>query len=147
MMGFTYNKVDIDSSALTAWKQLLSIEEKICFESDLSDYEWYSVSDNGYIVAVFQIIDVRDQYAKNLSVLFSPARFNRYSVERKELDYAIRIMIFIFDAIVSICSGKMRKIKFHTHDTMMNIIFSRLAESHNGVKDVKKYGKWVEVEI
>ncbi|MDX8384794.1 MAG: hypothetical protein R8M45_11985 [Ghiorsea sp.] len=136
------------SDSLAVWKTRLSEEEKIVFESDLDDYQWYVVtSDDDAILAVFQVIDVRKSYAKNLSIRFNPVIFSNDFIEKEMLDQIVEVVIFIFDSIVSICSGKMETIKFHTHDKMMGLIFSRLADIHKRVKNARKYGRWVEVTI
>jgi len=121
---------------------------KIYLDSDLNDYNWYSVTSSDTVLAIFQIIDVRSSYSKNLSIYFSPEKFTRDGPNEEELDHIIKVIIFIFDSIVQICSeNKMEKVKFHTHDKLMELIFSRLAKSHKLVKNARKYGKWVEVSI
>jgi hypothetical protein len=39
----TYQKVDANDLILEDWKRYLDLTEKAIFESELSDYDWYSV--------------------------------------------------------------------------------------------------------
>jgi hypothetical protein len=69
----TYQKVDTNDLILEDWKRYLDLTEKAGFESELSDYDWYSVVENQKVIAVFQIIKVkRVKYAKNLKIIFHP---------------------------------------------------------------------------
>lgn len=53
--------------------------------------------------------------------------------------------------MLKICANvKINKIKIHTHDPLMNFIFQGLSgiyKNNGTIKDVKKYGKWVEIYL
>jgi len=144
-----YSKIKNKEDFVSEWGSHLSEEEKICLQSDLNDYEWYAVSDeNGKTLAIFQIISVLDQYSKNLNVKFSPKEFSSLLLNREDLDKVIEVIVFIFFSIIEICQDdQVKKIKLHTHDEIMGKIFSGLIDLHDGVKNIKKYGKWIEAEI
>ncbi len=137
---------EITHDDLKEWITHLSEEEKLQLKSDLDDYNWHSVTDDSkdYIRAIFQIIDVRDQYAKNLSIHFHPKT-------NKDDDDLIEIILFIFSSIVSVCSeNKLKQIKFHTHDDLMRVIFGILTDHQleNGtIVAAKKYGRWIEITL
>lgn len=144
MTNLQHSKITL--SDLNEWITHLSEEEKLQLRSDLDDYEWHSVSviDDSQIKAIFQIIDVRNHYAKNLNIRFHPTT-------SKDDENLIKIILFIFSSIVSICSdNKLKKIKFHTHDELMRVIFGILTDHQleNGtIVAAKKYGKWIEITL
>lgn len=142
MNDLTYKETN--NKHLDNWMPHLSEEEKIQLNSDLSDYEWYSIIDkNQTTVSIFQIINVRNHYSKNLDIHFSPSTKNN--------DDIIAIVIFIFESILNICSeSKIKMVKFHTHDALLHEIFIILADEYQTlyiIDSVKKYGKWIEVEL
>ncbi len=142
MNDLTYKETN--NKHLDNWMPHLSEEEKIQLNSDLSDYEWYSIIDkNQTTVSIFQIINVRDHYSKNLDIRFSPSTKNN--------DDIIAIVIFIFESILNICNeSKIKMVKFHTHDALLHEIFIILADKYQTlyiIDSVKKYGKWIEVEL
>ncbi len=137
---------EITKSNLTEWISHLSEVEKIQFDSDLDDYIWHSVTDsNNDIKAIFQIINVRDLYAKNLSIRFHP------QTDPNDQALLVDVISFIFNSIVAICSDQLiSKIKFHTHDELMIVIFGILSQHHvemENIKEAKRYGKWIEITL
>lgn len=135
---------EINKDNLESWKMLLSAEDVIKLDSDLDDYVWYSIIDEEQIVAIFQIIDVKVDYSKNIDIKFSP-------IIRREDERIIDIIVFIYESMLKICNkNKINKIKIHTHDPLMKFIFQELSTTHhnnNTIKNVKKYGKWIEIDL
>lgn len=133
------HKDDLDN-----WKTRLSAEDIIKLDSDLDDYAWYSVIENSQVIAVFQIINVIKIYSKNLDIKLSPTT-------RNDNKNNMKIIVFIYNSMLQICQNeKINKIKIHTHDPLMKFIFQELSsmdKSGNTIKNVKKYGKWVEIDL
>ncbi len=127
---------------LDSWKTRLSSEDIIKLDSDLDDYTWYSVIEDSQIIAVFQIINVIKSFSKNLDIKFSPTT-------RQENKNIVGIIIFIYESMLQICKDEkvINKIKIHTHDPLMKFLFQELSNMDKEIKSVKKYGKWVEIDL
>jgi hypothetical protein len=96
---FAFQKVNTTDLVLKDWKRYLDPTEKAIFESELSDYAWYSVVENNKVIAVFQIINVLDQYSKNLKIIFHP------DFKEDESDI-VGIILFIYKSMLDICDEK-----------------------------------------
>lgn len=142
-----YICIKLKKNNLKDWKKHLSSNQIEQLDSDLDDYVWHSVTKDKKVLAIFQIIDVLNKYAKNLDIRFHPTQ----TTQNKDDEEIINIIIFIFNSIVDICdNNKIKKFKIHTHDYLMVHIFGFLSykyEKGKIIKSAKTYGKWVEVEL
>jgi hypothetical protein len=141
----TCQKADTNDLILEDWKRYLDLTEKAIFESELSDYDWYSVVENQKVIAVFQIIKVkRVKYAKNLKIIFHP------DFKNDENDI-VEIILFIYKSMLFICSGeKIKKLKLYIDDLLIHSIFMVIAKHQAGNKDIIKvenYRKWIEIHM
>jgi len=139
---YQYQKFNDGDLILENWKDYLDPTEKAIFESELSDYEWHIVLSDNKIVAIFQIINVLDQYAKNLKIQFHPD-FNHDDCD------IISIIIFIYESMLSICEEQsIKKLKLYIDNSLIHNIFMTIATHQAENKDimkVKNYRKWIEI--
>jgi hypothetical protein len=142
---FSYQKIKQNDSILEDWKRYLDPTQKAVFESELSDFEWHAVLDGDKkIIAVFQIINVLDKYAKNLNIHFHPTF-------KKDDDNIINIIIFIYNSMLLICKKKdIKKLKLYIDDSLILNIFMIITTHQAENKDImkaKNYGKWIEIQM
>ncbi|WXU00453.1 MAG: hypothetical protein Ctma_1168 [Catillopecten margaritatus gill symbiont] len=141
---FEYQKFDSNDITLENWKGYLDPTEKAIFESELGDYEWHIVLNDSKVVAIFQIINVLDRYAKNLKIQFHPD-FNHDDND------IIGIIIFIYESMLSICDEKaIKKLKLYIDNSLIHNIFMTIATHQAENKDiieVKNYSKWIEIHM
>lgn len=131
---------------LTQWKRLLTDEEILELESEISDYEWYTLLDeDGEVLSIFQIINVLNTRAKNLQIHFNPLK----------LDYTLKnivsIIIAIYQTIIKICKDKqIYKLKMYLPLDYINRIVREIViyeAKNNRIQNHKKYTNWIELEI
>jgi hypothetical protein len=104
-VSFVYQKIEQNDLILQDWQRYLDPTENAIFESELIDFEWHAVLDGKKVIAIFQIINVLNRYAKNLKIRFHPS-FNQD-------DYNIsQIIIFIYNSMLSICNEQKVKIVY-----------------------------------
>jgi molecular chaperone GrpE (heat shock protein) len=142
-VSFAYQKVD-KGLILEDWKRYLETTEKATFDSEMNDFEWHAVLNDNKVIAIFQIINVLDQYAKNLKIHFHP------SFKQEEYDI-IQIIIFIYDSMLNICDDKgIKKLKLYIDDVLMHSIFMIIAThqaDNEDIIEVKNYSKWIEIQM
>ncbi len=141
-MSFVYQKFNADDLILEDWKRYLDPTEKAIFTSELNDYEWHAVLKGGKVIAIFQIINVLDKYAKNLKIHFHPSF--------KQDDYDItKIIIFIYQSMLKVCGEKgIKKLKLYIDNSLIHDIFTTIATHQAENKDIMEtinYKKWIEV--
>ena len=145
-MSFTYQKVDRNDLTLENWKNYLDPTEKAIFESELDDYEWHIVLGDDKVIAIFQIINVLDKYAKNLKIQFHP-NFNQDDYN----NIVVKIIIFIYESMLSICNEKaIKKLKLYIDNSLMRNIFMIIAKHQEENKDIMKvenYSQWIEIHM
>ena len=142
--NFSYKRTKEEH--LTKWKTLLDDEEISELESEISDYEWYTLLDkDGEVLSIFQIINVLNIRAKNLQIRFNPFKLD-YTLEN-----IVLIIFAIYKAIIKICEDKqIYKLKMYLPVDYVNNIMMRIAtyeEGSNRIKNLKKYTNWIEFEI
>ncbi|CAC9430667.1 hypothetical protein [uncultured Gammaproteobacteria bacterium] len=143
-MTFAFQKVNTTDLVLKDWKRYLDPTEKAIFESELSDYAWYSVVENNKVIAVFQIINVLDQYSKNLKIIFHP------DFKEDESDI-VGIILFIYKSMLDICDEKkIKKLKLYIDNLLIHSIFMVIATHQADNQDIMKvenYSKWIEIHM
>ncbi|SMN11984.1 hypothetical protein SPBRAN_183 [uncultured Candidatus Thioglobus sp.] len=96
------------------------------------------------VITVFQIINVLDQYAKNLKINFHP------SFEKNDYDI-VEIIIFIYESMLSVCNKKdIKKLKLYIDDTLIHGIFMIIAThqaNNKNIIGVENYSKWIEIQM
>jgi hypothetical protein len=141
---FAFQKVNTTDLVLKDWKRYLDPTEKAIFESELSDYAWYSVVENNKVIAVFQIINVLDQYSKNLKIIFHP------DFKEDESDI-VGIILFIYKSMLDICDEKkIKKLKLYIDNLLIHSIFMVIATHQADNQDIMKvenYSKWIEIHM
>jgi molecular chaperone GrpE (heat shock protein) len=143
-MSYTYQTVNQDGLVLEEWRRFLTEEEKEILTSELSDYEWHAVLKDNKVIAIFQIINVLNEYAKNLRIHFHP------TFKQGESDIA-DIIIFIYQSMLEICDKKdIKKLKLYVDNSLMHAIFMIIATHQAESKDiikVRNYSKWIEIQM
>ncbi|CAC9634396.1 hypothetical protein [bacterium endosymbiont of Bathymodiolus sp. 5 South] len=142
-MTFTYQKIEQNDLALKDWKRYLEQAEKTVFESELEDFQWYAVLKNNDVIAVFQIINVLDQYAKSLQIYFHPV-FER---EGEIVD----VIIYIYKTMLLICDQQdIKKLKLYIDNSLIHNIFTIIVkheEDSDDIMNAENYGKWIEIHM
>jgi hypothetical protein len=126
---FTYQKIEQNDLALKDWKRYLEQAEKTVFESELEDFQWYAVLKNNDVIAVFQIINVLDQYAKSLQIYFHPV-FER---EGEIVD----VIIYIYKTMLLICDQQdIKKLKLYIDNSLIHNIFTIIVKHEEDSDDI-----------
>ncbi len=143
-MSFVYQKIKQNDLILQDWRRYLEPTENAIFKSELSDFKWHAVLDDKKVIAIFQIINVLNRYAKNLKIHFHPG-FKQDDVD------IIEIIIFIYESMLLICDKKeIKKLKLYIDNSLIHDIFMIIATHQAENKDIieaKNYGKWIEIQM
>lgn len=143
-MSFVFQKIEQNDLILQDWQRYLDPTENAIFESELIDFEWHAVLDGKKVIAIFQIINVLNKYAKNLKIHFHP------SFKQDDVDI-IEIIIFIYESMLLICDKKeIKKLKLYIDNSLIHDICTIITTYQAENKDIigaKNYGKWIEIQM
>lgn len=145
-MATDFNCTKTTDEHLKQWKTLLNNEEIAELESEISDYEWYTLlNKDDEVLSIFQIINVLNTRAKNLQIRFNPFK------EKYTLKNIVSVIFAIYQAITKICQDKqIYKLKMYLPVKYVNDIMIKIAmfeAGNNKIKNLKKYTNWIEFEI
>ena len=156
-----YEKITTDESILEIieeWSKVVSDDdrEKIyLLENELAgcndSHEWYAVKDKDQSnIAIFQVISVLGKYNKTLTVYFHPQEAEKVRT-LGGINEVAKLLEFIFNSLIKISTNEsMKKCKIHAKDDVLLLLFSIFATNmleNELCKELKIYGKWIEVDL
>jgi len=142
------------SNVISTWGQSLTSHKLRTLEGELNiaNRDLYVVrsQENGYIEAIFDLQNVRNQFSKNLVIFFSPnIATSDDGLTIDEIESAGALLVTIFMELIAISKDqKLEKVKIHSHDRVLLACFSGFAtylESTGGWR-AKAYDSWIELE-